>query len=157
NDSTENELHRKILIGAWRPSGRGLGRTQICEAAFQSTPDDRERSDQADDAAGRNGAGADVQNVRFLDLSDGHVLDEVRRFGRQRRGPTAAEILDGGNENKVRQHSAADHDRCDTRADDITNAEQRRIILDRYGTPFERLTENPGWILLPRFPDLLNA
>ena len=53
------------------------GRAMSLNAGPDRTDDQRQRLEQADDAAGRHGAGADVEDVFVPDLVLAHVADEL--------------------------------------------------------------------------------
>ena len=137
---------------------------------YPDVHDERQRSDETDDSASGDRTRRDVQHVGALDVLDAHVLDEACRFGRERSGQPAAEILDGRDEDQIRQHTAARHERRDTRSDDVPDAEQdfldrdgRRVegapntlvgyslqVLKTCWTPYKRNPNpNPAMIVLP--------
>src|SRR5256885_9468975 len=74
---------------------------------FPYTPLSRsgQAAEETDDAARRDRARADVEDVTFLYLRDGHLAYPVRRFGRERLGQARAEILDRRNEHEVDRKS----------------------------------------------------
>ena len=57
--------------------------------------------------------------------------DAVRGFRRERRRSGGAEELDRRNEHEIRRARRRPHDRGDARADDVADAEERGIVLER--------------------------
>ena len=78
----------------------------------------------------------------MLYLADCHLSDRVTGFWRQRRAQSRTEIFNRGNQHEIRQHTATHHQSCDPRSDDVADAKQCRIVLDRDRTALEWLAEN---------------
>ena len=113
-------------------------------------PNRRQRSEQADDAAGRDRARADVKNVGAPYLRRAHCANR-NRPRRQHRRHSRSEKLDRGNQNKIREHAAGAHDRSDARPDDVADPEQRRRDLSRDRTRLEGRAKDFLRRVLPAF------
>ena len=100
DDSAQHKFHREVLIRARSICRRGFAAAQVCQTALQTTPDNRQRAEEANNAPSRYRARAYVKYVALLNLRDGHVFDEVGCFRSQRRHPAAAEILNRGNQHQ---------------------------------------------------------
>ena len=68
----EHDLHREVAVGAQhRRRAPPRRRGSPCRPSLQAVPDRRQRAEQADDAARRHRAGADVEDVGAADLRPG--------------------------------------------------------------------------------------
>src|SRR5207245_3361675 len=109
------------------------------------------------DARGRNCSRADVENVCLLNLLDRHVGNAVRSFRRKRQRSGGAEKFDLRNEDEIGQDATSHHERGDTRTDDVTDTEERGIVLERNRRALEWLLKNFLRRFLHDFEDLLKA
>ena len=139
--TTDHNLHRQILIGSRRWPAAAVRSAQIGEAALQPVPDDRQRANETDDAAGRNRARADVKNVGAANVARAHFTDR-HRAGCDDVRRVFAKKFDRWNQNEIREHTARTHDRCNARPNDVTDAEQRRINFHAHRSGFEWRTKN---------------
>jgi hypothetical protein len=89
----------------------------------------RQRPENADEAAGGDGTGTDIEDVSVSDVARAHVADQRCALGSKRRPQRLAEEAYHRNEHQIREHSAGAHDARDARADDVADTEQLRRNL----------------------------
>ena len=107
HDADADELHRQVALGAQHGDACAAARrfgSPHSPARMPCRMIGSERS-EADDAARRHRAGADVEHVGAADLVGAHVADR-HRARRQRPGQAFAEELDQRDQHQVRQHAA---------------------------------------------------
>ena len=134
DEADDDDLGRQVLLGARQVGGGdflGLAR-ESGEAGLDAVPDGGKGLHHADEAAGRDGARADVEHIRAADVVGRHVGDG-HRARRERPGERFAEKLDQRDQHEIREHAARGHDRRDAEADDVADAEQlgRNLHADR--------------------------
>ena len=120
-------------------------------------PDERHRTKETDDARGGDGSRADVENVSLLNLLDRHVGNAVSSFRRKGQRSGGAEKFDRRNEDEIGQDATTHHERGDARTDDVTDTEERGIVLERNRRALEWLRKNFLRHFLHDFEDLLQA
>ncbi len=69
----KTKRHRQVVLGAVRVDARLAAQAHVAQALADAVPDDGQRADEADDAARRHGAGADVEHVGAADLRSGAI------------------------------------------------------------------------------------
>ena len=83
--AAEHERDREIALGA--QAARRRPRARSCCAAPRNAADDgRQRAHEREKPAGRDGAGADVEEVGVADLAGRHLAHRQRAAADQRRG-----------------------------------------------------------------------
>ena len=119
------------------PPGAELEEADVAQPLLEAVPDGRERAEQADDAAGGDGARADVEDVGRADAVRVHVRDGDLA-GRKRALEVLAEELDHRDQDQVGEDAAPAHEGRDPRADDVADPEELRGDLRAHGGPLER-------------------
>src|SRR5687768_5605491 len=115
-DAADHPLHREILVRPRRGVARPMASAEIAQAALDPMPDRRERAEQTDNAAGRDRAGTDIQNVGAADIVRAHLADR-HGAGWHDASNFFAEEFDRWNQYQVSKHAARAHDRSDARSD----------------------------------------
>ena len=83
--SGQHELHRKVAVYARSLLVRSrAAASQIAQAAFQSVPDDWQRTHKADDAARSHSARAYVEHVSIAHIVRPHLANQ--RIARRQNG-----------------------------------------------------------------------
>ena len=122
DDAGGDQFHREVAFGAEHRSVRGGGGLEVRQARTNAVQNNRERANEADDTAGRDRTGADIENVSAADLARAHVSDRLaaRRQGRLQ---AFAKEFDQRAQHERIEDAARHHNGSDTRADNVADAE----------------------------------
>ena len=135
--AAEDHDRRQIMLRARRPR-----RSQLCSTFLQPlrqrAEDRRQCANQRDESRRRNRARAHRPHISSPQIGGQHIFhrDGARI---ERAGEVRAEEVDRRHQNQPGEDAAGQHDRRDTRSDDVSHAEILRCTVGTDGGAFEQM------------------